>query len=481
MLSAVLSARGMVTAPHHLAADAGARVLRHGGNAIEAMIAAAATIAVVYPHMNSIGGDGFWLIKLPGKEPIGIDACGAAAQAASVARYRGLGLDAVPARGVLAANTVAGTVSGWQLASEWAARIGGSMSRQAMLEAAIAHATAGVPITTSQADLTLQKRTELEPVGGFGTVYLPGGKAPERGQVIVQPRLARTLQRLADEGFDGFYRGQLGRAVAADLERAGTLVKSVDLERHRARQVEPLRVRLGADQVFNMPPPTQGLASLLILAQAHRLSLPIAASRPGADFELIHRLVEATKQAFLVRDEYVTDPAQMSVPIESLLSDDRIESMLARISPQRALPWPYRAESGDTVWLGAIDADGVAVSFIQSLYWEFGSGVVLDETGILWQNRGSSFQLHAGAKQELMPGRKPFHTAQSGLRAVRRWPLDGLWHDGRRRPAADASGDFCSLCLAKCAAARGHHRAALVAGPYLGRSKYDAEARVPLC
>ena len=410
MLNSVYATGGMVTAPHHLAADAGRDVLRDGGNAVEAMIAMAAAIPVVYPHMNALGGDSFWIVKPAGRPPVGIDACGAAGATVTDALYRAAGHDAIPARGPLAANTVAGTLSGWQAALELAAELGGALPRERLLEAAIHHAERGFPATGNQARTTATKLAELKGLPGFDEAFLLNGMAPAEGTLFRQPRLAATLRRLAADGFGSFYRGALARDIAADLARAGSPVTGADLAAHRALTLAPLSVRLSHGTVWNMPPPTQGLASLMILGLFDRLKVETADG-----FDHIHGLVECIKQAFVVRNAHVQDPAAMDVDPADFLADADLDARAANIYPQTALPWPAPARPGDTVWMGAIDAAGNAVSFIQSIYWEFGSGVVLGDTGILWQNRGSSFSLRDGEANRLAPGRRPFHTLNPAM------------------------------------------------------------------
>ena len=410
MLNSVFATGGMVTAPQHLAADAGRDVLRDGGNAVEAMIAMAAAIPVVYPHMNAIGGDSFWIVKPAGRAPVGIDACGAAGRNVTDELYASNGLDAIPARGPLAANTVAGTMSGWQAAFDLAAQMGGKLSRERLLEAAIHHAERGFPATGNQQRTTEAKLAELKGQPGFDEAFLPGGKVPSEGEMFRQPRLAATLKRLAADGFDSFYRGALAADIAADLERAGSPITAADLEAHRALTVDPLSVGLSTGTVWNMPPPTQGLSSLMILGLFDRLGVTEAEG-----FDHIHGLVEAIKQAFIVRNRYVQDPDVMEVASESFLTDADLDGRAGNIDRKTALPWPVPAKPGDTIWMGAIDADGNAVSFIQSIYWEYGSGIVLGDTGILWQNRGASFSLRDGDVNRLAPGRRPFHTLNPAM------------------------------------------------------------------
>jgi gamma-glutamyltranspeptidase/glutathione hydrolase len=405
MLNSAIGTRGIVSASHNLAAQAGLGVLREGGNAIEAAIAAAAAIAVVYPHMNALGGDGFWLIAEPGGGVIGVDACGAAGERVDAAYYAQAGMEAIPARGAPAANTVAGTVSGWAKALEISRRWGGVLPLSRLLEDAIHWAQAGFAPSASQIAATAQKLVELRPVHGFIESFAPGARPPAAHERFRQPRLAATLALLAAHGPDSFYRGPLARMIAADLARAGSPLTSDDLARHEARVVAPLVVELGNAAVYNLPPPTQGLATLLTLGLFERLQADVA-----SEFDYVHALVECTKQAFLVRDACVTDPAYMNVDPGGYLASQWLDARAARIDRQKALAWPHAGPDSDTVWLGAIDAHGRAVSFIQSIYWEFGCGVVLQDSGILWQNRGCSFELRPGSRQELRPGRKPFHT-----------------------------------------------------------------------
>lgn len=418
---------GMVTAPHHLASQAGLGVLKEGGNAIEAMVAAAAAISVVYPHMNALGGDNFWLIHVPGQPVRGIDACGGAAAAASIEAYKGTGHTVIPGRGPKAALTVAGAVSGWQRGLDIAAGLGGTFKPDRLFEDAIRYAEDGIAVPSNLAANTVAKRAELEDVPGFAEVYLTGGDPVGEASRLRQPRLAETLRRLAKAGLDDFYRGDIARSIAADLARVGSPISADDLARHHALDVTPLSLDVAGHRVFNMPPPTQGLASLILLGIYERLGIGAADTA-----EYVHGLIEATKQAFRIRDTYVTDPASMSVEPEAFLSPNALADMAADIDRTRAAPWPDAGDAGDTVWLGAVDRGGVAVSFIQSIYWEFGSGVILDETGITWQNRGTSFSLDAGHINALAPGRRPFHTIQPALAKL---------SDGRIMPYGTMGGE----------------------------------------
>ncbi len=410
MLNTIRAVRGMVVAPHHLASQAGLAVLRDGGNAIEAALATAAAVAVVYPHMNSIGGDNFWLAAEPGRAPRAIMAVGGAGKQATPERYQEAGFHSVPARGPWAANTVAGAISGWDAALRLSERWGGRLPLTRLLADAVQYARHGFPVTKSQHRYTAGKRPDLERVPGYAAQFLLGGAAPDSGTLFRQPRLGDTLERLATAGLDDFYRGEIAAANAADLGRIGSPVTAQDLASHRAVETAPLQVSLRAGTVYNVPPPTQGVASLMILGVFDRLGCTIADG-----FAHVHGLVESTKQAFLVRDRIVTDPAYATEDPADYLTPAALDKMASQIRADRALPWPAPTGGGDTIWLGVIDGEGRAVSLIQSIYWEFGSGVVLPSTGVLWQNRGMSFSLQTGALNLLRPGRKPFHTLNPAL------------------------------------------------------------------
>ena len=425
MIHTLTALGGMHVAPHHLAAQAGRDVLREGGNAVQAMVAAAATIAVVYPHMNAIGGDGFWLIHEPGKPPVAIDACGPAAGLANKAFYAGL--DGIPTRGPQAALTVAGTVGGWAKALEVAAPWGAPLPLSRLLADAIAHAQDGVAVTTSQSGLTRQKFDGLKDAPGFAQTYLVGGQPPAVGHLLKQPVLGRTLAELAERGLDDFYRGDLANRMGAELERVGSPLRTSDLAAYHAQLVEPLAVRLRDSTVYNLPPPTQGLSALTILGLFDRLSVT-----EGEGFAHLHGLVEATKRAFRVRDRVVTDPRRLPADPHGFLAPQALDALAAQIDMSRALPWPDAAAPGDTIWMGCIDKQGRAVSFIQSVYWEFGSGLVLQDTGVCWQNRGTSFSLDPAALNALEPGRKPFHTLNPSL---------ALFDDGRVMPYGTMGGE----------------------------------------
>jgi gamma-glutamyltranspeptidase len=400
--------RGVVCAPHFAAVEAGRDILAEGGNALEAMLAMAAAIAAVYPHMNHLGGDGFWLIHEPGGRLRAIMAAGPAGLQAMPELYRDY--ETIPARGPLAALTVPGAVGGWALALEAAKSCGGKMPLDVLFAPAIAKARGGYAVTRSQMRLTQDNLAGLKNVPGFAAAFLVDGNAPDVGAILKQEALAATLAQLADAGLDDFYRGDVGREIAADLERIGSPLARHDLTRYQAALAEPLRVKLPPGMVYNTGAPTQGVVSLMILALFARLNV----TQPEG-FDHIHGLVEATKRALRMRDRVVTDPNYLAHSLDRVLDDRFIAGEAMKIDRRKAARWPLTAGAGDTIWMGAADVSGLVVSYIQSIYWEFGSGCVLPATGVLMQNRGASFSLVAGSLNYLAPGRLPFHTLNPAL------------------------------------------------------------------
>ncbi|AML59102.1 Gamma-glutamyltranspeptidase [Serratia rubidaea] len=416
----------MAVTPHHLASQSALAVLREGGSAIEAMVAAAATVAVVYPHMNGLGGDGFWLIVPPDGEPLAIDASGAAGALAMPAAYADL--TQIPHRGPRAALTVAGTVSGWDEALRVSAELcGRALPLPRLLADAIDYAETGIPVTASQAAASAAKYAELCDLPGFAAAFLPDGAPPQAGSRFCQPALAATLRQLAQEGLDSFYRGPLAERLAAGMAQLEMPVTLADLQRHRARRTVPLRLQHRQGDVWNLAPPTQGLASLAILGISDRLAMAEA-----DETETVHRLVESTKLAFGLRDAHITDPACLAGDSQALLEPAALQALAARVDERRAAPWGAGKGPGDTVWMGVIDNSGLAVSFIQSIYHEFGSGVVLPDSGIVWQNRGAAFSLDPTHLLALAPGKQPFHTLN---------PAAARLHDGRVMVYGSMGGD----------------------------------------
>jgi gamma-glutamyltranspeptidase len=417
-----------VAAPHSAAAAAGQAALVQGGDALEAMVAMAATIAVVYPHMNGLGGDGVWLIREPGGKVRCLEALGFAGSRATIRSYFKLGHEkTLPARGPLAALTTPGAVAGWAQALELSRARTGRLPLPDLLRDAIRHAREGCPVSPCEARTQPNRFEDLKEAPGFAAAFLDKGEIAKAGDLRRQPKLADTFEHLAHAGLKDFYRGDIAREMASDLAAMGSPVTREDLGKQDARWRQPLSVRLRDATIFNAPPPTQGLASLMILGVFERLN----ASRPGS-FEHIHGLVEATKLAFAVRDRECADFTWPTSDPERWLAPDELERQAQSISMTRAAPFPLPASNGDTVWMGAIDKSGLAVSYIQSIYWEWGSGCVLPSTGVLMNNRGLAFSLDEKSVQALHPGRRPFHTLNPPLAA---------FDDGRVATYGSMGGD----------------------------------------
>lgn len=417
-----------VAAPHLLAAETGRRIVAEGGDAIEAMIGMAATIAVVYPHMNAVGGDGFWLVRDARGKVHAIDACGPAGALATIERYRSKGHDVIPQRGPDAALTVAGAIGGWQAAHELSRALGGGrLPLSQLVEDAVRHARQGVAISASEVRYRIKEGDGLYAAPGFQQTFRKAGEPLKAGETRKLERLGDTLDHIARAGLDDFYRGDVAREMATELEEIGSAVTRDDLRTYHARMVAPLSLRLGDVTVHNLPPPTQGLTSLMILGMFERLKVA-----RGESFEHIHGLVEASKRALHIRNQIICDPARMTADPATYLANAALEREAARISMRAAAHWPLKEGDGDTIWMGAVDSSGVAVSYIQSLYWEYGSGCVLTRTGVHWQNRGLAFSLDPASINALKPGRKPFHTLNPAL---------ALFDDGRIAPYGCMGGD----------------------------------------
>jgi len=361
--------------------------------------------------MNGLGGDNFWLMHSSKNGVSSIDACGGAAGLATLDFYKNQGCEKIPDRGPLAALTMAGAVSGWQQAFAHSQQaLGGKLPLSRLLEDAIHYAKDGVAVTGTLARNASEKQSQLEAQPGFKELYMPDDKTVVEGTRLRQTRIATTLETLIKNGLSDFYQGELAESMATELEAAGSPLRLNDFNRHTALTPSALSLKVSGHTVYNMPPPTQGLASLLLLGVYEKLG-----SFCNEDEDFVHALVEATKSAFRIRDAHVSDPDYMSNPAESFLTDAKLAQMAKHVDPVQAAPWPDATTSGDTVWLGAMDKNGNAVSFIQSVYWEFGSGLVLPTTGITWQNRGTSFSLDAQNHNYLAPHRRPFHTIQPAM------------------------------------------------------------------
>lgn len=421
-----------VTAPHELAASAGLKVLARGGTAIDAAIAMAAVLGVVYPHMTGPGGDAFWLVSDPAdRGPDGrarvraLDASGRAAAAATRAAYGARGAT-IPWRGPHAALTVPGAVDGWWEAyrhsvDHW----GSTLEWVDLLEPAIGYALGGFPCSASLARWTAmnldtedQARKALQRFEGWATTFLVDGRAPEVGEVVANRDLGRTLEQVASGGREAFYLGPVAAALAAGLAEVGSPLAAEDFAAHRSDWVEPIHLAWRGLDVFAMPPSTQGLAALQILGI---LDAAGAAETADASVDRIHLVVEATRLAFADRDRFVADRDASRAPVARLLDRDYLAGRARLIDPERAMvavrpgleaaPTPAGGPAdGDTTWFGAVDGAGRMASVIQSVFFDFGSAIVPRGTGVVMQNRGAGFRLEPGHPNVLAPGKRPFHT-----------------------------------------------------------------------
>lgn len=397
-----------MTSPHHLATAAGLEVLSLGGNAIEAALAVGAVLTVVYPHMNGIGGDAFFMID-DGKGGIsGIDGAGPAGANVSIDAYRRRGHSSVPKRGPLAANTVAGMVAVWGAAFEQSRdQWSGKFSWEQLLAPACMLADEGFSLNQGQPAAMQAHWRDFGQSQTFIDNFAPGGVIPKAGAIFRQAALAQTMSELSAGGAECFYRGALGARIGAGLQREGSLLDAADLARFHCRRVAPLSIGYRGGNVVNLPPPTVGMTALTILAILDRFDLA------GADplsARFVHLHAEAAKLAHQVRDRHLGDPDFVDVPVERLLSPGHIDELAARIDPQRAAPFAQGGPSGDTVWFGVMDAQQRSVSAIQSVCWEYGSGVMAGDTGIVWHNRGHGFSFDPRHANALLPGKRPSHT-----------------------------------------------------------------------
>ena len=410
---------GVVSTPHHLASAAGVAVLQRGGSAVDAAIAANAVLCVAYPHMAGLGGDGFWLISAPGADGVqAIDASGPAASAATLDYYRSRSVNGeIPARSPLAALTVPGAVEGWRLAHERY----GKLPWDSLFDAAIGYARDGVAITRSLADWLAQDEPILRKQPRTAAIYLPNDRVPRDGERLVQSDLARSFERLGREGARaGFYEGDVAQRICAAVQPEGSPLTPEDFAAYWAQWVEPLTTTYCGYDVYEMPPATQGFTALQIFNLLDGFDVT---SWGEGTAEYYHHMAESVKVAFADRDEWLTDPRFVDIPLERMISKPYADERRSLIDPERALdintvpagiPYPRpherRAPEGDTCYFCTADKDGMVVSLIQSIYHDFGSTVVGGDTGIILQNRGAFFSLDENHPNHLEPGKRTFHT-----------------------------------------------------------------------
>ncbi len=395
--------RAAVASPHELASAAGLDVLRRGGSAVDAMVAVNSTLGVVYPHMSGAGGDAFWLIHdaATGRQHV-LNASGRAAQAATRDSYRG---DAIEPRGPRAALTVPGAVDGWVRAHERFGRL----SLGECLASAIAYAEEGFPVPASLERFAVEAVELLSALPATAAVFLHADGSPyRRGEILRNRGLASTLEAIAESGSEAFYRGPIAERIAGYLAANGGVLSAEDFAAHRSDWVDPLRVAYRGFTAVAPPPNSQSFAGLQILGALEHHDVGALADDPVRYVDL---LVRATARAFQDRDRYLTDPLHMERSAEDLLAPDYLAELadeLGRGAPPEPLLKP--AAAGDTTFSCAVDADGNAAAVIQSIYHEWGSGVVGGDTGVLMQNRGSFFSLDPDHANCLAPGKRTAHT-----------------------------------------------------------------------
>lgn len=416
---------GAVSSDHPLASQVGLRVLQEGGNATDAIIAMAGVLAVVRPHMNGIGGDAFGLFYDAASGSVtALNASGRAGEMATPAFFQAAELERLPGTGALSVS-VPGAVAGWVDAHE---RFG-TMAFPSLLAPAIDYARNGFPVSTRLAmDFQEQGGTLNQP---GRNLYLPDGAPPPVGTLLVNKALANSLETVANKGKDGFYNGNIARQLADFIADRGGHLRLGDFNRHTSTWVEPLQGEyLGLD-FFVMPPNTQGPTQLALFGMAGHHDMETFRHNSAA---YLHLLIELKKLAFADRDRWIADPEKADVPVDRLLDPDYLRRRSGQFDTARAADnvapgfgnttpadSTDRDDAGDTVYLTAVDQWGNAVSWIQSNFAGFGSGLLEPETGILLHNRGALFTLEPGHPNRIEPGKRPYHTLS---------PLLALYPDG---------------------------------------------------
>jgi gamma-glutamyltranspeptidase/glutathione hydrolase len=404
--SIVRAPHGMVASSQPLASQIGVEVLKRGGNAIDAAIAMAAVLNVTEPMMTGIGGDAFMLVYWSKTGEIkGLNASGRAPRALSLDYFAKKGIKTMPDLG-MESVTVPGAFDGWvQLLEKY-----GTMKLADLLAPAIEYAEEGFPVMEKTAADWALAVDKLKQSPAAAANYLVDGRAPRAGEIFRQKNLARTFRILARGGRDAFYHGEIARAIVDYCQKNGGFLTLQDFAEHRSEWVEPISTSYRGYSVSELPPNGQGLTALLTLNILEGYDLASIARQPDL---LYHTMIEATKLAFADRNRYIADPAFASVPVAELLSKDYAAKRRALINPDRAIeepePGQLRNET-DTTYFTIVDKDRNAVSFINSIYENFGSGIVAGETGIVLHDRGAGFSLDPKHPNRLEPAKRPFHT-----------------------------------------------------------------------
>ena len=408
--SPAVGRHGMIATSQTLASAAGLRVLQDGGNAIDAAVTAAAVLAVVEPSMNGIGGDLLAIVyDAKTKQVHGLDSTGRSAYAATPEEFAKRGLKQMPGKGVLTVD-VPGVIEGWhQLLTRF-----GTISLAKALAPAIGFARDGFPVAELMADEWRDNVKQLSSDPATAATFLPDGKPLQQGDIFSNPRLARTLDVIAKEGRDAFYRGSIARAIVADIKSRDGLLEMRDFADHKADWVTPISVNYRGYDVLEMPPSTQGFVALEMLNIMEGFDIK-QLGHNSADY--LHVVTEAKRIAFADRAAFLADRDHMPKDVlKRLLSKEYAASRRKEIDMNKAAKeyGPTRDFSGqdlgDTIYMTAADGQGNVISFIQSLFGSFGAGFVAGETGVTLHNRGSGFTLQAGSPNIIGPHKRPLHT-----------------------------------------------------------------------
>ena len=405
----VSSQQGMVVCPHNLASQVGVQILQDGGNAIDAAIAIQAALGVVYPHMTGVGGDAFWLIYNAKTGLLkGLNGSGRAAAKATPAFYTNQGFTEIPQRGPLGALVVPGAVDSWHQAHQQF----GQLPWGTLLQPAITLAIEGYPATGSQVHWTRRDRPYLQQHAPTPCPFLPNGNIPEPGEILTNPDLANTLRILATEGAPAFYKGSIAAHITAYLASVDGLLTLADFAAHHSDWVEPIQTTYRGYTVAQLPPNSQGFTVLQMLNLIEHFDLQHIGH---GTVDYYHLMVEAVKLAFVDRDRWLADPDFVNIPVSELISKAYSDRRRALFQWEKASTYKTESIGGDTVYTAVVDAEGNAVSIIQSLYFDFGSTVVVPGTGFTLQNRGSFFSLDPEHVNCLAPQKRPFHTLMPGM------------------------------------------------------------------
>jgi gamma-glutamyltranspeptidase/glutathione hydrolase len=402
--SPVYAREGMAATSHPLASIAAIDILKAGGSAADAAIAAVAVLCVVEPAMTGIGGDCFCLVAKPDVPVWGYNGTGRAGAAVTTEKLLAQGIGRkIPATSAHAV-TVPGAIDAW----EAILKAHGKFGLDRVLQHAIRYAEDGFVVAPRVASDWATMVDKLKPHAGSVKHCLVNGKSPDVGSVMRFPALATTLKAIAAGGAKAFYEGAIAADIAATVQAAGGLLAAEDLARHKGDVVAPITTNYRGLDVVELPPNGQGLTALVLLNILEQFDL--AKLDPNGP-ERFHLALEAARLAFGVRDAHIADPAYMREPVAGLLDKGFAKKLGALLDPGRRVPLPKSPKPGsDTIYLTVVDRDRTAVSFINSLYSGFGTGICTEKTGVMLHNRGSGFVVEPGHPNEIAPGKRPMHT-----------------------------------------------------------------------